>query len=281
MTTVPAPPAPRPSSAHAVLAALLEARTGQQIASYRAWRLDTALKPLLIERGLEGLDGLVELLLGGKDQLIGDRIVESLLNGESSFFRDSATFDLIGQAIAASPREGRARLWSAGCGTGQEPLSLAMMFAEQGGAMPEIVATDVSEASLVRARTGRYTQFEIQRGLPVRQLMRWFEGTGAEWTASAELLRHVRYHRLNLVAEPAPAGQFDLVLCRNVLLYFAVPHKVAVFAKLATAIRPGGFLALGAGETVIGQTGLFQPSRPFRGLYERTALPVERPRAAA
>lgn len=272
---------PGSSGAHAVLAALLEARTGQQIASYRAWRLDTALKPLLVERGLETLDGLVEQLLCGKDHQVGDRIVEALLNGESSFFRDPATFDLVAQAVAANPRDGRARLWSAGCATGQEPLSLAMMFAEAGGVMPEIVATDVSEASLARARAGRYTQFEIQRGLPVRRMMRWFEGAGHEWTASAELVRYVRYRRLNLVAEPTPGGQFDVVLCRNVLLYLATPQKIAVFAKLAGAVRPGGFLVLGAGETVIGQTGLFQPSRRFRGLYERTALPAEQPRAVA
>lgn len=269
------------TGAHAVLAALLEARTGQQIASYRAWRLDTALRPLLADRGLETLDELVGLLLGGRDHAIGDRIIDALLNGESSFFRDAAMFDLIDQAVGQG---GRLRLWSAGCATGQEPLSLAMLFAERPGTtvatMPEIVATDVSDASLARARSGRYTQFEIQRGLPVRRMMRWFEGEGAEWTASPELLRHIAYRRLNLVADPAPGGQFDVVLCRNVLLYLAVPHKIAVFAKLAGALRPGGFLVLGAGETVIGQTGLFQPSRRFRGLYERTDMAVERARAA-
>lgn len=270
---------PLSSGAHAVLAALLEARTGQQITSYRAWRLDTALQPLLRARGLETLDQLVTQLLSGHDALIGDRIVEALLNGESSFFRDPALFDLVDQAVA---REGRTRLWSAGCATGQEPLSLAMMFAERPGdaAMPEIVATDVSEASLTRARTGRYSQFEIQRGLPMRRMVRWFDTDGADWTASAELLRHVSYRRANLVVDPAPAGQFDVVLCRNVLLYLGVPHKLAVFAKLAGALKAGGFLVLGAGETVIGQTGLFQPSRRFRGLYERTDLPTERARAA-
>lgn len=280
MTVSPVPHGTVSTGAHAVLAAL-EARTGQQIASYRAWRLDTALRPLLADRGLETLDDLVGLLLGGRDHAIGDRIVDALLNGESSFFRDAAMFDLIDQAVGHG---GRLRLWSAGCATGQEPLSLAMLFAERPGTtvatMPEIVATDVSDASLARARSGRYTQFEIQRGLPVRRMMRWFEGEGAEWTASPELLRHIVYRRLNLVADPAPGGQFDVVLCRNVLLYLAVPHKIAVFAKLAGALRPGGFLVLGAGETVIGQTGLFQPSRRFRGLYERTDMAVERARAA-
>ncbi|SFP75210.1 CheR family methyltransferase [Sphingomonas rubra] len=272
---------PAPSAAHSVLAALLEARTGQQIASHRAWRLDTELTPLLRARGLETLDELVAQFLSGHDGQVADRIVEALLNGETSFFRDAGTFDLIDQAIGG---EGRVRLWSAGCATGQEPLSLAMMFAERPGSsaasMPEIVATDVSESALARARAGRYTQFEVQRGLPVRRLMHWFEGNDAEWTVSADLLRHVSYRRMNLVVDPAPAGQFDMVLCRNVLLYLAAPYKRTVFAKIAAALRPGGFLVLGAGETVIGQTGLFHPSARYRGLYERTAAPVERSRAA-
>ena len=267
-----------------VLGALLEARTGQQIAGYRAWRLDTALKPLLRARGLDTLDDLVGDLLGSRDPLLGDRIVEALLNGESSFFRDSAMFDLLAQAIGeAGFGRRRPRIWSAGCATGQEPLSLAMMFAERadaGATMPEIVATDVSDASLARARAGRFTQFEIQRGLPVRRMMRWFDGgDDGEWSASSELTRMVQYRRHNLVADAPPAGLFDAVLCRNVLLYFGTPIKAIVFAKLAAALRPGGLLVLGAGETVIGQTGLFRPSVRYRGLYERTD--VDAARAAA
>ena len=258
-----------------VFGALLEARTGQQIAGYRAWRLDTALKPLRRERGHNTLDDLVTDLLAARDVALGDRIVEAVLNGESSFFRDPAMFDLLARALAdADPAPRRPRIWSAGCATGQEPLSLAMMFAEargEGAAMPEIVATDVSEASLARARTGRFSQFEIQRGLPVRRMMRWFDGgDDGEWTATAELTRMVQYRRQNLVADAPPAGLFDAVLCRNVLLYFGAATKAVVFAKLAAALRPGGLLVLGAGETVIGQTGLFRPSTRHRGLYERT-----------
>lgn len=265
------------SNALAVLTALLQARTGQEMASSRSWRLDTALTPLLKERGLDTLDQLVAQLLDGRDSGVGDRIVEALINGETSFFRDQSIFDEMINVIAAHEANGRrVRIWCAGCATGQEPLSLAIALAERredtGATMPEIVATDISEASLARARAGRYTQFEVQRGLPVRRLMRWFEGeAGGDWIARPDLLRLVQYRRANLVADRAPVGQFDLVLCRNVLLYFSAPLKTQVLANLAGALRPGGTLVLGAGETVIGHTSLLEPSRRFRGFYDRMA----------
>lgn len=285
MSLPPVSPAAPSSSAITVLAALLEARTGQQIASYRTWRLDTALKPLLREQGLETLDQLVSCLLAGQDARIGDRIVDAVVNGESSFFRDPHIFDTADLALAAAQVPGRRlRIWSAGCATGQEPFSLAMLLAERAERaatpVPEIIATDVSDAAITRARTGRFTQFEIQRGLPIRRMMRWFDGEGDSWTARPELTGLVRFRRMNLVADPPPAGQFDLVLCRNVLLYLASPIKAQVFGMLAGTLRPGGHLVLGAGETVIGQTGLFRPSDRFRGMYERTTASLAQ-RAAA
>jgi len=258
-----------------VFSALLEARTGQQIASYRSWRIDTALKPLMRERGLDTLDQLVALLLDGNDAGIGDQIIDALVNQETSFFRDAPIFDLVVEAVAAAEQEGRrARIWCAGCSTGQEPLSLAMLFAERadvGKAMPEIVATDVSDAAVARARSGRYTQFEIQRGLPIRRVMRWFDSDGNDWTAKPELIKLVAVRRHNLVADGPPAGRFDVILCRNVLLYLSTTTKAGVFERFGAAIRPGGTLVLGAGETVIGQTSLFEPSRRLRGFYERVA----------
>ncbi|GAA0671646.1 chemotaxis protein methyltransferase CheR [Sphingomonas insulae] len=256
-----------------VFSALLEARTGQQIASYRSWRIDTALKPLLRDRNLQTIDQLIPLLLDGQDLRIGDQIVDALVNQETSFFRDAPIFDLLVEAVAGAEAEGRrARIWCAGCSTGQEPLSLAMLFAERqdtGKPMPEIVATDVSEAAVARARAGRYTQFEIQRGLPIRRMMRWFEADGSDWVARPDLTRLVAVRRHNLVADRPPSGRFDVVLCRNVLLYLSATTKADVFARFADVIRPGGTLALGAGETVIGQTKAFEPSRQLRGLYER------------
>lgn len=261
-----------------MFSALLEARTGQRIASYRSWRIDTALKSLMRDRGLGTLDQLVALLRDGRDRPLADEVVDALLNQETSFFRDASIFDLVVEAVAAAERRGhRARIWCAGCATGQEPQSLAMLFAERaeaGAPMPEILATDVSDLALARARAGRYTQFEIQRGLPIRQLMRWFDGEGGEWTIKPDLARRVMFRQHNLVADRPPAGVFDVILCRNVLLYLAPETKQAVFRTFADALRPDGLLVLGAGETVIGQTQLFQPSRTLRGFYERSAVPT-------
>nr|WP_277998431.1 protein-glutamate O-methyltransferase CheR [Sphingomonas liriopis] len=263
---------------------MLEARTGQRIASYRSWRIDTALKPLLRTHGLDTLDQLVTLLLDGNDPRIGDQIVDALLNQETSFFRDAPIFDLVVEAVAGVEAAGRRpRIWCAGCSTGQEPLSLAILFAERvdtGGTMPEIVATDVSDAAVARTRAGRFNQFEIQRGLPIRRMMRWFDADGDDWVAKPELTRSVAVRRQNLVSDRPPAGAFDLVLCRNVLLYLSTEAKAEVFERFATAIRPGGTLVLGAGETVIGQTRLFEPSRTLRGFYDRVAVPAVQRRVA-
>ncbi len=261
------------SGANGVLAALLAARTGQRLDANRAWRLDTTLKPILRERGLTDLDGLVSLLLEGSDRGVGDQIVDALLNQETSFFREAPVFDTLLDALKAVEAEGRRpRIWSAGCSTGQEPLSLAMLLAERrdetGVAIPEIVATDVSETALARGRSGRFTQFEIQRGLPIRRMMRWFDGQGEEWVARPELVSAVTFRRMNLVADRPPAGPFDIVLCRNVLFYLDPVLRAAVFERLASVLRPGGLLVLGAGETVIGQTPAFEPSRRYRGMYE-------------
>lgn len=271
-------------SAHAtgVLAALLEARTGQQLSASRAWRLDTALRPLLASEGLRDLDALVWRLVQRDGQHLADRVIDALLNQETSFFRDAGTLENAARAVetlCAERDESRVRIWSAGCSTGQEALSLAMHFAEAGGPPPDLVATDVSAAAIERARRGRYSQFEIQRGLPVRRMMRWFDGVEGDWVAQPELVRMISYRRHNLVDEPAP-GRFDAILCRNVLFYLAPHRRVQVLDKFAAALRPGGLLVLGAGETVIGLSDRFRPSQRFRGLYEQVGE-AEQPGLAA
>ena len=271
-------PTPRPTGAMHILAAVLEQRTGQQIAANREWRIETALKPVLRDRGLKTLDELAAQIISGSDPAVADQVVDALLNQESSFFRDAAVLDTVASAVQSLREQAptrNIRIWSAGCSMGQEPLSLAMLFDEQveakGGRMPEIVATDVSDAALSRARVGRFSQFEIQRGLPIRRMMRWFDPAGGDWAAKPELVRQISFRRLNLVADPLPPGKFDVVLCRNVLLYLSPSLRRTVLDRLATVMRPGGLLVLGAGETVIGQTEAFCPSQEYRGLYEMIA----------
>jgi chemotaxis protein methyltransferase CheR len=267
-----------------LISALLEQRTGQQIAANRAWRIETALKPLLRERGLASLDELVAQLVATRTGDLGDQVVDALLNQETSFFRDAAVLDMIADATKAMQEEApdrKVRIWSSGCSTGQEPLSLAMLFDErgmgEGKAAPEIVATDISPAALTRARAGHYSQFEIQRGLSVRRMMTWFDSNGGDWAARPELLRRIQFRQQNLTADAPPPGKFDVVLCRNVLLYFSQEVRRDVFAILASAIRPGGLLVLGAGETVIGLTDRFRPCDQYRGFYRAVeAAPVKR-----
>lgn len=258
-----------------VIAATLEAHTGQRIAQNRMWRVETSLKPLLREHGLCSLDALANRLAEGRDARLIGQVIDALLNQETSFFRDGGVLEEVVDAVLAmdfGTVRRRARIWSAGCSTGQEPLSLAILLSERlsqkSGVFPEIQATDVSESAVARAQAGRYSQFEIQRGMPIRRMITWFDGNDEVWSAKAELIRRITYRRASLLDDP-PIGQFDLILCRNVLFYFSAEVRARAFGRIAEVLRPGGLLALGAGETVIGQTRLLKPSAAHRGFYER------------
>jgi chemotaxis protein methyltransferase CheR len=275
-----APQAMPLSATLTAIGALLEHRTGQQIAANRVWRIETVLRPVLRANGIESLDHLPGRLAGSRHGPLADAVIEALLNQETSFFRDTGVIDLVADAAKALHAEHpsrRLRIWSAGCSVGQEPYSLAMLFEEaarSGFPMPEIVATDVSQAALARAREGRYSQFEIQRGLPVRRMVSWFDSVNGDWVVRPELARRIQFRQQDLTRDPPPIGKFDIVLCRNVLLYFSATVRATVFRSLRIAMREGGLLVLGAGETVIGQTDLFQPSQRFRGLYQADAARV-------
>lgn len=269
-----------------VLGGLLEARTGQQLVAGRQWRIETALKPVARSLGLDGVDALVARLLRGNEEALATQVVEALLNNETSFFRDPAVFDLLNSTVFDRLKTARRdckrlRIWSAGCSTGQEPYSIAMQICEAearwAGWSIDISATDVSEAAVTRARRGRYTQFEIQRGLPVRTMLRWFEQDGEDWVVANRLRRVVRFATHSLMAPPP--GKFDVILCRNVLMYFSPTMRRAVFERLHEALAPDGVLMLGAGETVIGQTTRFASDPALRGLYatqESKAQPQRR-----
>jgi Methylase of chemotaxis methyl-accepting proteins len=259
-----------------VFGELLESRTGQQLADNRLWRVDTALQPLLREHGVESLEALATAASSGSNARLGDAIAEALLNHESFFFRDPPAFTQLTELIAsrfhsARQHERRLRIWSSGCSTGQEVYSLAISFAEQShvwdGWTIDILGTDVSRTAVDRAKTGIYSQFEIQRGLPVRQMLRWFESKDEDWHASTDLRQRVRF-QLQSLLDPAPMGApFDVILCRNVLLYFSGKVRTGVFEHLHKGIASDGILMLGAGETVLGQTSLFESDPESRGLY--------------
>jgi chemotaxis protein methyltransferase CheR len=268
-----------------ILAGLLEARTGQQLTMSRRWRIETALRSLMREREIHSLDQLVATLVAGREPALADAVVEALLNNETYFFRDRLPFDLLlGPALTRLERARAATrklaIWCAGCSTGQEAYSLALSFAEQKirwqGWTIDILGTDVSRSAIDQARGGVYSQFEVQRGLPVMQMMRWFEeAPGLTWRIATELQRAVRFQVHSLVEPPPHPGRFDIILCRNVLLYFSPAMRRMAFARLAEASAEDGVLVLGAGETVIGQSDEFISDPECRGLYvRRTREPV-------
>lgn len=262
-----------------ILSGLLETRTGQQLTMSRRWRIETALKTLMRERAIDSLDQLIATLATGREPSLAEQVVEGLLNNETYFFRDRSPFDvLLNEALRrlekARAQERRLRIWCAGCSTGQEVYSLAMSFAEDKlrwrGWNIDILGTDVSRSAVERAREGAYSQFEVQRGLPVVQMMRWFrEEPGSRWRIAPALRDSVRFQVHSLREAVPQPGIFDIILCRNVLLYFTPEMRRQTFDKLADASAPDAFLMLGAGETVIGHTREFMPDMECRGLYVR------------
>jgi chemotaxis protein methyltransferase CheR len=271
-----------------ILSALLESRTGQQLSPARSWRIEASLKPILRELGLPTLDALVARLSTAGESALPARVVEALLNNETSFFRDASAFDQLNRDALDRLRQSRKtsrrlRIWSAACSTGQEAYSLAMLLRDDGprwaGWTFDILASDASLSAVARAKAGRYSRFEIQRGLPVRTMLRWFRETGEDWLVEPALARGIRFATHD-IRRPAP-GRFDLILCRNVLMYFGVPLRTQVLDHLADALDPGGILMLGAGETVIGQTERFASHPDMRGLYVAAREVSRSPRRAA
>jgi len=263
-------------SSSRILAGLLEARTGQQLTMSRRWRIETALSALLRERGIATLDELITILVMGKEPSLSQQVVEALLNNETYFFRDRAPFDLLAryalpELLQRRAKNRRVRIWSAGCSTGQEVYSLAMLFAEDAekwrGWTIDILGSDVSTQCVDRARIGTYSQFEVQRGLGINQMIQWFEETDDGWRAAEALRRPLRFQVHNILEPPPHPGDFDIVLCRNVLLYLSPEKKALAFERLATSMAEDGWLMLGAGETVIGQTSKLGADIKARGLY--------------
>jgi chemotaxis protein methyltransferase CheR len=263
-------------SSSRILAGLLEARTGQQLTMSRRWRIETALSGLLRERGIATLDELITILVMGREPNLSQKVVEALLNNETYFFRDRAPFDMLQrhalpELVQRRAKTKRLRIWSAGCSTGQEVYSLSMLFAEEPekwrGWTVDILGTDVSNECIDRARAGMYSQFEVQRGLAIGQMIKWFEESPEGWRAVEPLRKHVRLQVHNLLESAPHPGEFDIVLCRNVLLYLSLEKKKIAFERIAEAMAEDGWLMLGAGETVIGQTNKLAGDVNARGLY--------------
>lgn len=257
-----------------VLSSLLEARTGQRLSEGRHWRVEMVLKPILKAHDIASCDELIVRLAAPGSGPLCNETIDALLNNETYFFRDGDAFADLFRSIEdiAERRKDtkKIRIWSAGCSTGQEIFSLAMMFRENAERWRdwsiELLGTDISHTAVNRARIGDFSQFEIQRGLPTRLMLRCFDQCGTRWQVREAVRQMVRF-RCHNVLEAPPPGQWDFVLCRNVLLYFPDTNRGAALRNIATALAPDGGLMLGAGETVLGYTDRFEIVPGARSLY--------------
>jgi chemotaxis protein methyltransferase CheR len=253
---------------------LLKERSGLDLSADKQYLVETRLIPLARRSGLPGIAELVAKIKGGSDALTSE-VVEAMTTNETFFFRDKIPFDHLRQTILPALLQARAsrralRIWCAASSTGQEPYSVAMCvkeFAGLAGWRVEIVATDLSQEVLEKSKAGIYSQFEVQRGLPIQMLVRHFTQTGELWQLNADIRAMVQHRQLNLLQDFSHLGTFDVIFCRNVLIYFDQDTKAGVFGRLARMLESDGVLLLGAAESVVGISEAFKPYPERRGLY--------------
>jgi chemotaxis protein methyltransferase CheR len=265
-------------SAYQALSNLLEKHTGQQLLSSRHGLMETVLAPVMRLHSISSLNALLNVINAGTGDKIAAACVDAMLNNETCFFRDQASFALLTGPLMDSIRAQRQhvktmRIWSAACSTGQEAYSLAMSFAENAakwnGWKIEIMASDVSESALIQARSGRYSQFEIQRGLPVMLMLNYFDQCGGNWTVKDELRKNIDFQIHNMLLPSAHLGQFDIILCRNMLMYLCEERRGIVLDSISNRLAVDGMVMLGSAEAAIGQTDKLSSSTEFRGFFER------------
>ncbi|MBR0758143.1 protein-glutamate O-methyltransferase CheR [Bradyrhizobium jicamae] len=274
---------------------LLKDQSGLDLSADKQYLIESRLLPLARKAGLAGIPDLVARMKGGSSSHIA-QVVEAMTTNETFFFRDKVPFDHFRDTIMPEVLKARAarksvRIWCAAGSTGQEPYSLSMclkeMSAQLAGWRVEIVATDLSNEVLEKSKAGIYSQFEVQRGLPIQMLVKYFKQSGETWQVNPELRAMVQHRQLNLLHDFSQLGTFDVIFCRNVLIYFDQDTKINIFNRLARSVEGDGFLVLGAAETVVGLTDTFKPFPDKRGLYRpnsaraQAAPALTMPRVAA
>ncbi|RDJ25366.1 protein-glutamate O-methyltransferase CheR [Bosea caraganae] len=258
------------------LRTLLHLRSGLSLSLEKRYLVESRLGILCRRRGISGLDALVRRLRLDNDRELEGAVVEAMTTNETLFFRDRMPFDMfrdviLPEKLAANVAKRSLRIWCAAVSSGQEAYSLAMILDEiaprLAGWKIEIVGTDISAEILERARAGLYSQFEVQRGLPIQLLLKYFKQEGDKWRIAERIRGMVDLKLHNLLESSEHLGQFDVIFCRNVLIYFDVPTKARVMAALSQRLAPDGAFILGAAETVIGITTTIVPDKQHRGLY--------------
>jgi chemotaxis protein methyltransferase CheR len=267
------------SSDYEFLRKLLKERSGLDLSADKQYLVESRLVPLARRVGLAGIPELVQKMRSGAEVLTTE-VVEAMTTNETFFFRDKIPFDHLRETVLPALTQSRAsrrslRIWSAASSTGQEPYSIAMCLKEVAQTLSgwriEIVATDLSQEVLEKSKAGIYSQFEVQRGLPIQMLVKHFTQTGELWQLKADIRAMVQHRQLNLLQDFSHLGTFDVIFCRNVLIYFDQDTKVAIFDRLARMLEADGVLLLGAAESVVGVSDAFKPYPDRRGLYRVNA----------
>ena len=265
---------------------LLKERSGLDLSADKQYLVESRLVPLARRVGVTGIPELVQKIRGGGADVLTAEVVEAMTTNETFFFRDKIPFDHLREILPAlmQARANRRslRIWSAASSTGQEPYSIAMLLKEAGQALAgwriEIVATDLSQGVLEKSKAGLFSQFEVQRGLPIQLLVKHFTQVGELWQLNADIRSMVQHRQLNLLQDFSQLGMFDVIFCRNVLIYFDQDTKAAIFERMVKQLEPDGMLMLGAAESVVGITDAFKPYPEKRGLYRpnltRTGRPI-------
>ena len=261
------------------VAQLLYQRSGLVITQEKAYLLESRLNPVARKWDLDGFEALISTMRTKKDEQMMVDVTEAMTTNESFFFRDNRPFDqfkdtVLPHLLEARKAQKRIRIWSAACSSGQEPYTLAMILKEEAAKMAdwtvEILATDLSTEILSKAEEGLYSQFEVQRGLPITLLMKYFTQDGDKWRISEDIKQMVKYQPFNLLESPAALGSFDVIFCRNVLIYFDQQTKGQVLERMAKIMPADGFLYLGGAETVLGISDAFEVIPGQRGIYRLT-----------
>jgi len=256
---------------------MLYQRSGYVITTDKSYLLESRLAPVIKKHGIENMEALTNKLRLGAPQPLIDDIVDAMTTNETMFFRDQKPFDkfrdVVVPSIIAAKGGGpcNIRIWSAACSSGQEPYCLAMLMKENAAKWAnvkfEILATDLSTDILNQAKSATYTQFEVQRGMPIMMLVKYFTQVGDKWTLKDDIKSMVKFQKFNLLDPMDAFGTFDVIYCRNVLIYFDQQTKGKILEKMAKRIFKHGYLFMGGAETVLGITNAFKPLEGERGVY--------------
>ena len=265
---------------------LLKERSGLDLSPDKQYLVESRLVPLARKADLGGITELVQKMRAGSAEALTADVVEAMTTNETFFFRDKTPFDHLKDTMLPALLQARSarralRIWCAASSTGQEPYSIAMCLKALGPAIAgwkiDIVATDLSQGVLEKSKAGIFSQFEVQRGLPIQMLVKHFTQVGDMWQLNPDIRAMVQHRQLNLLQDFGHLGMFDVIFCRNVLIYFDQDTKANIFERLSKVLEPDGFMVLGAAESVVGISDAFKPHPDRRGLYRPNAVRAGKP----